>query len=284
WSDWPHRVERNTEIILDLFNQFNVKATFFTLGWVAKHYPKLIERIVKEGHELASHGWQHIRVTEQTPDTFFQDISRTKKQLEDLSGVEVRGYRAASYSIGKKNLWALDKLLEAGYHYSSSIYPIHHDHYGMPQAPRFAFRYHQGKLQPALEQNNQGLLEIPITTTELLNRRIPCGGGGYFRFFPYRFSRWMLQRVNQQENQPALFYFHPWEIDPQQPRPKDIPAKTRFRHYLNLDKMEKRLTRLLQDFHWQPIEQLFSDLLPEPSKKRSHATKNISTPPTSPNS
>jgi len=247
WEHLPHRVEQNTNRIMDLFAEYEIKATFFTLGWVAERYPALIRRIVAEGHELASHGCAHIRVTEQTPAAFRQDVSRAKAILEDLGGVPVRGYRAASYSIGAGNLWALDELYQAGYAYSSSIYPIHHDLYGMPEAPRFAF----------WPRGGDGILEIPVTTVELGKRKLPCGGGGYFRLLPYALSRWALRRVNDKDQQSGVFYFHPWEIDPQQPRQVGVDLKTRVRHYLNLDRMERRLQALLRDFRWDRMDRIF---------------------------
>lgn len=247
WSGFESRVEKNTERILSMFASHDVKATFFVLGWVAERHPKLIQRIVQGGHELASHGWQHTRATEQTPQEFAADIRKTKAFLEDVSGVEVSGYRAASYSIGAANLWALDELADAGYRYSSSIAPLQHDLYGMPDAPRFAFRTAGGRLT-----------EIPVSTVKLLGRSVNCGGGGWFRLFPYKFSRWALKRMNETERESAHFYFHPWEIDPEQPRPQGLTAKARFRHYLNLSRMEPRLERLLSDFDWNRMDVVFA--------------------------
>lgn len=247
WNQLPQRVERNTHRILDLFAAQGVKATFFTLGWVAERHPTLIQRIVAEGHELASHGYAHIRVTQQTPAQFREDVTRTKALLEDLGGVTVQGYRAASYSIGASNLWALAELEQVGYRYSSSIYPIRHDLYGMPEAPRFAFH-------PA---NAPALLEVPITTVTVFGQTLPCGGGGFFRLWPYALSRWALRRVNQDDRQSGIFYFHPWEIDPDQPRQPGINLKTRLRHYLNLSRMERRLQALLRDFRWDRMDRVF---------------------------
>lgn len=249
WDQLPCRVEHNTGRILDLYATHGIHATFFTLGWVAQRYPELIKRIVREGHELASHGWSHVRATQQSRTEFYDDVVRTKSFLEDLGGVAVRGYRAASYSIGRNNLWALEALQEAGYAYSSSIYPIRHDLYGMPEAPRFAFYPH----------GPGGLLEVPVTTVVLHGRTLPCGGGGYFRLLPYALSRWAMRRVNSVDGQPCVFYFHPWEIDPQQPRQQGINLKTRVRHYLNLSRMETRLTHLLRDFKWQRMDRVFLD-------------------------
>lgn len=247
WEHLPRRVEHNTHRILDLFAAHQVQATFFTLGWVAERHPALIGRIVADGHELASHGYSHVRATRQTPAEFRDDVIRTKALLEDLGSVAVRGYRAASYSIGAGNLWALAELEQAGYDYSSSIYPIRHDLYGMPEAPRFAFR----------PDNAPALLEVPVTTVTLLGRTLPCGGGGYFRLWPYALSRWALRRVNHWDGQSGVFYFHPWEIDPGQPRQPGIGLKTRVRHYLNLHRMERRLGSLLRDFRWDRMDRVF---------------------------
>lgn len=247
WDSIPCRVERNIDRILSLLEKKGINATFFTLGWIAKRYPSMVRRIVENGHELASHGCDHDRVTELGSDEFYKDIADSKKILEDISGFPVIGYRAPSFSINKQNYWALNLLEEAGYLYSSSIYPVRHDHYGIPDAPRFAFY-----------PNPTGkLLEVPITTVNLLGRNIPVGGGGYFRLWPYAVSRWFIQRVNEKDQRSAVFYFHPWEIDPDQPRPKGINLKVRFRHYLNLDLMEKRLTNLLNDFGWGRMDQIF---------------------------
>lgn len=248
WDRQACRVQENTERVLELFASSGVRATFFVLGWVAERYPQLVRRIVQEGHELASHGYAHVRVTQQTPVEFKSDAAHSKRLLEDIAGLPVRGYRAASYSIGAKNLWAHDVLGELGYRYSSSIYPIRHDLYGMPEAPRFAFA--AGASQ---------LLEIPVTTVEVLGQKLPCGGGGYFRLLPYALSCWAMQRVNRRDGQPCVFYFHPWEIDPRQPRPSKLKLKTRLRHYLNLNRMEQRLIRVLRDFRWDRLDQVFLD-------------------------
>ena len=246
WDKLPCRVEGNTDRILELFAEHDVKATFFMLGWVAERYPGLVRRIVDSGHELASHGYTHTRVTRQTPAVFSEDIAKTKSLLEDIAGCEVRGYRAASYSIVSNTLWAHDLLREAGYCYSSSIYPIHHDLYGIPGAPRFSYL-----------PGEKGLLEIPVTTVSLFNHNLPCGGGGYFRLLPYSVSRWAMQHVNKADGQPCVFYFHPWEIDPEQPKQQGISRKTRFRHYLNLGRMMNRIERLLSDFNWGRMDHIF---------------------------
>ena len=246
WNNIPCRVEENIERILALFEKKEIKATFFTLGWVAERYPSMVKKIVENGHELASHGWEHIRVTQQEQDEFRQDITRTKHFLEDLSGKQIKGYRAASYSICSENLWALDCLADADYLYSSSIVPIKHDLYGIPDAPRFSFSSAEGRL-----------LEIPISTINVAGRNINCGGGGWFRLFPYSFSRWAINNVNVKDQQPCIFYFHPWEVDPEQPRVESASRKSKFRHYLNLHKMHDRLANLLDDFHWGRVDDIF---------------------------
>ncbi|SEK30155.1 polysaccharide deacetylase family protein, PEP-CTERM locus subfamily [Nitrosovibrio tenuis] len=248
WESIPCRVESNVDRILALLDEEGTKATFFTLGWIADRYPAMVSRIVSNGHELASHGWAHYRVSDQNPDEFREDILRSKAILEDIGGQAVLGYRAPSFSIGRHNQWALDLLEEAGYRYSSSIYPVRHDHYGIPDAPRFAY-YPRGS----------GLLELPITTMRLFRQNIPAGGGGYFRLWPYPVSKWFLKRLNQLEQRSAIFYFHPWEIDHQQPRQKGISMKTRFRHYYNLHRMEKRIKALTRDFNWNRMDRVFLD-------------------------
>ena len=247
-SEWPTRecrVERNVERILAMLAARQTKATFFTLGWIAERYPQLVRTIVAQGHELASHGYGHQRASDLSEGDFFADIDSAKKLLEDTGSVAVQGYRAPSFSIGNNNLWAFDSLARAGYRYSSSIYPIAHDHYGMPDAPRFA------------HEVRAGLLEIPVTTLRLGGRNFPSSGGGYFRLLPYALSRWMLRRVNAHDGQPAIFYFHPWEIDADQPRVAGIDARTRFRHYVNIERMPARLEQLLGDFSWGRMDRIF---------------------------
>ncbi len=247
-SDWdtiPCRVARNVDRLLALFEQHNAGATFFVLGWIAERYPEVVRRIVASGHELASHGYAHLRATDQTPEEFLADIVGAKKILEDIAGVAVRGYRAPSFSIGSTNPWAFDCILEAGYRYSSSVYPVKHDHYGIPDAPRFP--YHA----------RDGLVEVPITTARVLGRNLPAGGGGYFRLAPYALSHWAIRTINEREGRPAIFYLHPWEIDPEQPQIRGAGLKTRFRHYLNLERMESRLKRLTSDFRWDRIDRAF---------------------------
>jgi len=244
WDVRESRVEMNVERILLMLDDYGVHATFFTLGWISERYPQLVRRIVDNGHELASHGYAHKRASEQSPEAFFADIQLAKIVLEDVGGVEIRGYRAPSFSIGHANRWAFDCVERAGYSYSSSIYPIRHDHYGMPDGPRFA------------HGTRDGLLEVPVTTMRMFGRNWPAGGGGYFRLMPYAVSRWLLQRVNRVDKQPVIFYFHPWEIDAAQPRVLSLDAKTRFRHYLNLHRMERRLRQLLFDFEWGRMDEM----------------------------
>lgn len=247
-SDWDQvecRVARNVERILALLEQHQTHATFFTLGWIAERYPGVVRAIADAGHEVASHGHGHERVSDLSEQAFEQDLLRAKHVLEDISGQAVKGYRAPSFSIGAGNLWALDVLVKTGHRYSSSIYPIAHDHYGMPDAPRFAYR------------TAQGLLEVPPTTLRLLDRNLPSSGGGYFRLFPYALSRWMIRQVNDKEQQSAVFYFHPWEIDVEQPRVPGIDLKSGFRHYINIARMTSRLDRLLGDFEWGRMDEIF---------------------------
>lgn len=251
WPKYPSRVQNNVERILALFHEAGVKGTFFTLGCVAQQHPKIVKRICEEGHELASHGWLHYRVKEQSQQDFAADILKTKQFLEDLSGVEVKGYRAASYSIDKTTPWAHDELLNAGYRYSSSVVPINHDHYGIPEAPRFPFSV-----------NPSGMLEIPVSTYRVAGANRPCGGGGWFRLYPYAVSRHALKHINEVEAKPTVFYFHPWEIDPGQPRQKGLSLKTRIRHYMNLSTVDSKLTRLLSDFEWGRMDDIY---LPETS-------------------
>ncbi|MFP5455362.1 MAG: XrtA system polysaccharide deacetylase [Alphaproteobacteria bacterium] len=245
WDGLPSRVERNSDAVIDLFDRAGAKATFFTLGWVAERYPDLIRRIVAAGHEVASHGWDHVRVFTMTPAQFREDLRRTRGVLEDLGGCRVIGYRAPSFSIDARTPWAHEILAEEGYAYSSSVAPVVHDHYGWPEAPRFAFR-------PVAGAN---LIELPVTTARLGGRTIAAGGGGFFRLFPYTFSRWAIRQVNA-EGRPGIFYFHPWEIDPGQPRVADAPLRSRLRHYARLSAMEGKLERAIGDFAWDRIDRI----------------------------
>ena len=249
WDGLIHRVERNTEAVMALFAEANVKATFFTLGWVANRYPALVRRIAEAGHEVASHGWDHERVFRMTPKQFEGDLKHARAAIEDAAGQAVTGYRAPSFSIDMRTPWAHAILADAGYLYSSSVAPVIHDHYGWPDAPRFAFR-------PLMDS---ALIELPVTTVALRGRNFAAGGGGFFRLFPYDLSRWAIRHVNGQENRPAIFYFHPWEIDPAQPRVRNAPIKSRLRHYTNLGNMAPKLKKLLKDFSWHRTDEVAAE-------------------------
>ena len=257
WAGRECRVERNTDLILNILDEYNVKATFFILGWVAERYPQLTRKIAAQGHEIASHGYLHQRVALQDRPTYRADIRRGKSLLEDQIGAAVLGYRAPSYSITRETSWAFDELLEAGFQYDSSIFPMKHDFYGIPDWPRFsgyAVKTAQGWCSGDVAVAGQeSIRELPITTLRLGTKNLPIAGGGYFRLLPYSFTRWGLTRINQQEQQPFVFYLHPWEFDPQQPRMAGAGVKSQFRHYLNLKQTEKRFRRLLDDFEFMPI-------------------------------
>jgi polysaccharide deacetylase family protein (PEP-CTERM system associated) len=244
WDTLECRVERNSDTVLALFDDAGVKATFFTLGWVAERYPALIRRIVDAGHEIASHGYGHDRVFNFTPQEFGADIVRARNLIEDASGQKVTGYRAPSFSIDHRTPWAHEILAENGYHYSSSVAPVKHDHYGWADAPRFAFRPVAGS----------DFLEIPVTTATLGSRRLAAGGGGFFRLLPYQFSRWAINQVNGRDGRPAIIYFHPWEIDPDQPRVANAPLKSKLRHYTKLGAMAGKLSRLTREFEWERLD------------------------------
>lgn len=246
WDGLADRVERNCDEILAMFDAAGVKATFFTLGWVAERHPALMRRIAEQGHELASHGWDHARVFTLDAKSFAADLDRARKVIEDTSGQAVSGYRAPSFSIDTRTPWAHEVLAEQGYAYSSSVAPIAHDHYGWREAPRFAFRPLAGA----------DLIEIPVTTAEFAGRRLAAGGGGFFRVLPYAFSRWAIRQVNRRDERPAIFYFHPWEIDPDQPRVEHAPLKSRLRHYSRLDAMAGKLRRLVGEFEWGRMDAL----------------------------
>jgi polysaccharide deacetylase family protein (PEP-CTERM system associated) len=250
WDDRERRVEANVDRILALFDAARVRATFFTLGWIAERQPAMVRRIVAAGHELASHGWEHIRADTQDPATFRADVVRTRLTLEDIGGVPVTGYRAATFSINARNQWTFGVLRDAGYTYSSSINPIRHDLYGMPDAPRTPFRPEGG-----------ALWEIPMTTVAAFGRNWPCAGGGFFRLLPYLVYRSGLAAVNRREQMAGIFYFHPWEIDPGQPRVADCGWKSRVRHYTNLSRMQGKLERVLRDFAWDRMDRVFGDLM-----------------------
>lgn len=244
WEGQERRVEANTHRLLDRFAEAGVRATFFTLGWVAERAPLLVRRIVGEGHELASHGLEHRLVREQTPTAFAADLRRSKAILEDVGGVAVRGYRAATFSVGADTPWAWEVLAAEGFAYSSSVNPIRHDLYGMPDAPRFSFR----------PRADLAVVEVPMTTVRVGGRNLPCAGGGFFRLLPYSLFRAGVRRVNRHDGRPAVFYCHPWEVDPDQPRVSGLSRKSAFRHYLNLSRTEGRLVRLLRDFAWDRMD------------------------------
>ncbi len=246
WGSIATRVEDNVACVLDLFAEAGVKATFFTLGWVAERHPAMMQRIVAAGHEVASHGYDHARVFTFDRKAFGEDIRRARRILEDTSGTRVAGYRAPSFSIDARTHWAFEELAEQGYAYSSSVAPVVHDHYGWPEAPRFAF----------YPLPDSSLVEIPVTTAMLGSKRLAAGGGGFFRVLPYEFSRWAIRQVNQREGRPAAFYFHPWEVDPGQPRVANAPLRSRLRHYTNLDRMAGKLGMLLHDFAWGRMDEI----------------------------
>lgn len=244
WDGLAHRVERNTDAVLALFAEAGVTGTFFTLGWVAERYPALMRRIADAGHEVASHGYDHARVFTFTPEEFRADLRKARAILEDASGQQVNGYRAPSFSIDARTPWAHPILAEEGYAYSSSVAPVRHDHYGWPESPRFAWR-------PVARSS---LVELPVTTAKLGGRTLAAGGGGFFRLLPYAFSRWAIRQVNGEAQHPAIIYFHPWEIDPDQPRVADAPLRSRVRHYTNLSVMAGKLRRLVRDFAWTRVD------------------------------
>lgn len=245
WSKLPLRVEDNTNRLLDLFAEHDVKSTFFCLGWVAEKCPTVIRRLVDEGHELASHGYDHTRLNFLDSNSFLRDVSKSKRILEDVSGCRVIGYRAPSFSINEKTQWAYEKLAELGFVYSSSTYPIAHDLYGVPTWPRFKYK------------RPEGIIEIPVPTLNKRGKNKGIGGGGYFRLLPYWLSKRRIARFLADENHPYSFYFHPWEIDSEQPRINSISMKSRFRHYVNLRHMEGKLRELMTDFQWSTMADVY---------------------------
>ncbi|OAG27687.1 XrtA system polysaccharide deacetylase [Thermodesulfatator autotrophicus] len=253
WNKFPSRVEKNTRLILDILAQKGVKATFFCLAWVARKYPGLIRQIAEAGHEIASHGVSHKPLFDLTPKKFREEARESKKILEDITGQKVSGFRASTYSITPKTLWGLEILAEEGYAYDSSIFPIYHDLYGLPNAPRYPFVI-----------KDTGLKEFPVSAARLGKTNIPVAGGGYFRLFPYFFTRFLLKRINKRDGLPFVFYVHPWEFDPDQPRIK-APLKSRFRHYQNLTKTKKRFHKLLKDFSFAPVKEVLKSLEPLPT-------------------
>ena len=241
WGSFEPRVERNTRRLLDLCAKHGVQGTFFALGWVAERWPELIRDIRAAGHELGTHGQDHRRVTTMTPAEFREDVRRSKRTIEDVAGVQVIGYRAPNYSIVRKTFWAMDILLEEGFRYDSSVFPIHHDRYGIPDFPRFP--------RPVCGSNGSALQEFPISTVRLAGMNLPFVGGGYLRHFPLAFIRWGMRRLNRFERRPAIVYIHPWELDPDQPV-QPVKWMTRLRHYRNLDRTEDRLAKLFSEYHF----------------------------------
>lgn len=246
WDGLSDRVERNVDAILAMFAAADVSATFFTLGWVAKRHGALMRKITANGHEIASHGWDHARVFTMNRKEFGEDIRKARQELEDATGARVLGYRAPSFSIDQRTPWAYMELADQGYAYSSSVAPVAHDHYGWREAPRFAFK--------PLPWSD--LIEIPVTTAEFAGKRLAAGGGGFFRVLPYAFSRWAIRQVNRRDERPAVFYFHPWEIDPDQPRVRGAPLKSRLRHYSKLGGMAGKLNNLIHEFSWGRMDML----------------------------
>ncbi|MBK8961150.1 MAG: DUF3473 domain-containing protein [Proteobacteria bacterium] len=251
WERWPSRVEFATHQLLDLYAEVGVRATFFTLGWVAERHPQLIARMCRDGHEVACHGYNHTRATTQSRAEFKADIARSKAILEDAAGSAVLGYRAASFSIDATNLWAFPEIEAAGFIYSSSVYPVRHDLYGAPAAPR----------SPFVAPHTSALTEIPVSTVRIGMRNLPAGGGGFFRLLPYVVSRALIKRVNSHDHMAANMYFHPWEFDPQQPRPPGVGLKSQFRHYLNQGRALARMRALVNDFAWAPFREVYADVL-----------------------
>lgn len=253
WESMPQRAAINTRRLLDVFDAQGAKATFFVLGWIAERFPELVREIDARGHEVASHGYSHAKATTQTPEEFYQDVLKARLLLESIIGKPVIGYRAPSFSIGKSNEWAFAKLKQAGYLYTSSTYPVVHDHYGTPDWPQ----------QPYIR--DEGILEIPMPVLNKWSMQLPIAGGGYFRLLPYFISRFLISRFLQTAAHPYMFYFHPWEIDPSQPRIEQAPAKSKFRHYVNLQRMEGKVSALLRDYRWQSVANVYASHLPAPT-------------------
>ena len=260
WDQYACRVEANVDRILAQFAAAGVTATFFTLGWIAERHPAMVRRIVDAGHELASHGYDHRRVDAMDPAAFREDLRRTRAILQDLGGVAVSGYRAPTFSIGTTTPWAFDLIAEAGHRYSSSVNPVRHDNYGMPDAPRAPYRTAGG-----------ALWEFPMTTARLAGRNVPCSGGGYFRLAPYALFRHLFARATDGEGRPGVFYFHPWEVDPGQPRVRNCGWKSRLRHYTNLARMSGKVDRLLADFAWDRMDRVFAVELADGSAAKAGA-------------
>ncbi len=247
WQNWPSRVEANTDKLLQVFADHQLKITFFILGWVAERHPQLVKRIQEQGHEIASHGYSHQLIYRQTPDVFREETAKSKHILEEITQNAITGYRAASYSITRNSLWALDILAELGFTWDSSIFPTRHDNYGIPGSPEEPYKI--------ITSSGAELLEFPLTTAKVLGQAIPAAGGGYFRQYPYALSRWLFQRASNNQTKPQIFYLHPWEIDPEQPRIPNASWFSNFRHYTNLSRCQPRLERMLKDFQFGTINQ-----------------------------
>jgi len=249
WQQYPARVVGNTHRLLDLFDQYQVKATFFVLGWVAKQFPILVREVHERGHELACHSYWHRKIYTLAPAEFREDTRLARMAIEDAASISVSGYRAPTWSVTKDSLWALDILLEEGFSYDSSIFPVHHDLYGIPGASRYPWVYTSAA--------GHKLLELPPATIEICGTNLAAAGGGYFRLFPYGVFKHNLRTVRSQDRQPCMFYFHPWELPHEQPRLEGTSLRTRVRHYLNLDRTFDRLKLLLKDFRWSSVDQVF---------------------------
>jgi polysaccharide deacetylase family protein (PEP-CTERM system associated) len=276
WENYESRIERNTYRLLDILNNPSrnpIRATFFCIGWVAERYPHLIREIRQLGHEIACHSYDHQRIYNMRRDEFREDIRKSKKILEDIVGEEVIGYRAPSYSITNKSRWAFEVLVEEGFKYDSSIFPIRHDFYGMPDAPRFPFAVslngnsnvefsilnfesNTASLNNGNTAAHYPIIEFPLSTVKVFGQNFPISGGGYFRLFPYPFIKMGLKRINNVEKKPFIFYVHPWELDFEQPRIKEVRLRSRFRHYVNLDKTQCKFKKLLSDFQFSSIKEL----------------------------
>lgn len=259
WDKWPSRVEANTYRLLQLFDDAKIKITFFILGWVAERHPDLVKNIHERGHEIASHGYSHQLIYKQTPAIFRAETLKSKQILENLIQTPITGYRAASYSITRNSLWALEILSDLGFTWDSSIFPTRHDNYGIPGSPEEPYRI--------ITESGGELLEFPLTTAKVLGQSIPAAGGGYFRQYPYALSRWLFDRASLNQTKPQIFYLHPWEIDPEQPRVPNASWFSNFRHYTNLKRCLPRLEHMIRDFEFGTMSQ---SLASKPVNKEVH--------------
>ena len=243
WEDYNCRAVESTELILNILNEYNVQATFFVLGWIAEKYPKLVTKISRAGHEIATHGYYHQLVYKQTKEEFARDLDKSISLLTDITNQSILGYRAPSFSIVNDSIWALDIIKEAGLKYDASIFPIQgHDRYGVKE------------MEPSIHELESGLYEVPPTTVRFFGKRWPAAGGGYFRLFPYWLTKYFINRLNTRRNRPAVVYLHPWEFDPEQPRIEEADLFSKFRHYVNLHKTEEKFKQLLEDFEFTSIQ------------------------------